>query len=204
MNLLIVSGSQRKSSQSAKVANYIHLNSHQFSNVEHLELCQHQLPFWDGDEDSQSLKESDWPNMNAQIKQSDALVLITPEWGGMATPILKNFLLLCDQQNTGHKPALIVSVVNGISGAYPISEIRMNSLKNNKLVAVPDHLIIRNVEEVLNQNSMTQLSPREVRLRNRIKYSLHMLHQYSQALKPIRDNHLERAFPQQQEYQYGM
>lgn len=33
---------------------------------------------------------------------------------------------------------------------YPIAELRMNTLKNTKLVAIPDHLIIRNATEVLN------------------------------------------------------
>ena len=115
---------------------------------------------------------------------------------------------------TGHKPALLVSVVNGISGAYPIAELRMNALKNNKLVAVPDHLIIRNVEEVLNTKEentdigeveeKNTLEQRDINLRHRIEYSLEMLHQYSKALATIRNYQVSNLYPQQQEYVYGM
>lgn len=218
MKLLIVSGSQRTASQSAKVADYLSRVAKQFSKVQHIELCRYHLPFWDGEPESKNDESSSWPLLSVRVKEADALVLITPEWGGMATPILKNFLLMCDMQEVAHKPALLVSVVNGISGAYPIAELRMNALKNNKLVAVPDHLIIRNVQEMLNDNKSQQStinlkSPsaeaeetarRDSALKERINYSLHMLWQYSQALSGIRHQHLHKPYPKQQEYKYGM
>ncbi|MCL1145059.1 NAD(P)H-dependent oxidoreductase [Shewanella sp. 10N.261.52.F9] len=202
MELAIVSASQRSPSQSAKVARYLSEKSSAFTKAHHIELCQYQLPFWDGEANSKAADGSRWPLIAQQIKNADALVLITPEWGGMASPIMKNFLLMADNQDTAHKPALLVGVVSGISGAYPIAELRMNALKNNKLVATPDHLIIRNVEEVL--NSQKASSERDLHLRERIDYSLHMLAQYSEALKIVRINHQQHAYPKQQEYTYGM
>ncbi|SFB88122.1 NAD(P)H-dependent oxidoreductase [Pseudoalteromonas denitrificans] len=204
MNLLIVSGSQRKESQSAKVAKYLTNTATLFNEVTHIELCKYNLPFWDGEQASKSAIGSEWPMLNKKIQKADAMVLITPEWGGMATPILKNFLLMCDAQDTAHKPVLLTSVVSGISGAYPIAELKMNALKNNKLVATPEHLIIRHVEEVLNNKQLENLTQRDTNLRDRINYSMHMLHQYSQALVQIRIKHKERPFPKQQEYLYGM
>ncbi|MGS0680987.1 NADPH-dependent FMN reductase [Shewanella sp. 125m-7] len=202
MELVIVSASQRTPSQSAKVARYLSQQAGEFSRVNHIELCQYQLPFWDGAVDTKFAAGSRWPLISQQVKKADALVLITPEWGGMASPLMKNFLLMCDNQDTAHKPALLVAVVSGISGAYPIAELRMNALKNNKLVATPDHLIIRNVEDVL--NSTTPDNERELHLRERIDYSLHMLTQYSEALKAVRLNHCNAPYPKQQEYSYGM
>ncbi|MCG9695836.1 NAD(P)H-dependent oxidoreductase [Shewanella sp. Isolate11] len=201
MKLLIISSSQRSPSQSANVGRYIAENSQQFSSIAHLELCQYRLPFWDGDRQSEQLLDSDWPQISQQVAAADALVLITPEWGGMASPLLKNFLLLCDNQHTAHKPTLLVAVSSGISGAYPIAELKMNALKNNKLVAIPDHLIIRNSNKVLQQGGH---DPRDADLKQRIGYSLHMLHQYSTALSTIRNNHQDRPYPKQQEYSYGM
>ncbi len=149
MKYLVVSASQRFQSQSAKVAEFItrEIKTKQLAEAEHLELCGFNLPFWDGEQQN---KGADWQRIEAKVTEADALVLITPEWGGMATPLLKNFLLMCDSQHTAHKPVLLVAVVSGISGAYPISELRMNAMKNNKLVAVPDHLIVRDVEKMLN------------------------------------------------------
>ncbi len=210
MNLLIVSGSQRTQSQSAKVASYLSKAATEYSEISHIELCRHKLPFWDGEPESKLGKGNPWPLISQKVKRADALILITPEWGGMASPLLKNFLLMCDNQETAHKPALLVSVVNGISGAYPIAELRMNALKNNKLVALPDHLIIRNVAEVLNEESVQTLSSdlseqsRNTDLKARIQYSLHMLYQYGEALSGIRKKHQSKPYPKQQEYIYGM
>ncbi|ABV35605.1 NADPH-dependent FMN reductase [Shewanella sediminis HAW-EB3] len=218
MRLLIVSGSQRAQSQSAKVAKYMSSVATGYSEVSHIELCRFDLPFWDGEPESKSGEGNPWTMISYKVRRADALILITPEWGGMASPLLKNFLLMCDNQDTAHKPALLVSVVSGISGAYPIAELRMNALKNNKLVALPDHLIIRNVTEVLNTNASLASasldgeqeieckfeSKREIDLRARIDYSLHMLHQYSGALVEIRNRHDSTPYPKQQEYCYGM
>jgi len=222
MRLLIVSGSQRAQSQSAKVAKYMSSVATGYSEVSHIELCRFDLPFWDGEPESKSGEGNPWTMISYKVRRADALILITPEWGGMASPLLKNFLLMCNNQDTAHKPALLVSVVSGISGAYPIAELRMNALKNNKLVALPDHLIIRNVTEVLNTPPLLASPPldaelgiecelgrefeseREIDLRARIDYSLHMLHQYSGALVGIRERHESTPYPKQQEYCYGM
>ncbi|MCJ8319739.1 MAG: NAD(P)H-dependent oxidoreductase [Colwellia sp.] len=204
MKLVIISGSQRKHSQSAKVAEFLRHHSQVFEEVNHIELCNFNLPFWDGEQSSKNDDSSAWQYISHQLIQADAFILITPEWGGMATPILKNFLLMATVSETGHKPALLVSVVNGISGAYPIAELRMNAMKNNKLVAVPDHLIIRNVEQVLNAPTTKPLEERDISLRDRIGYSLQMLHQYSRALATIRNQKLSDVYPKQQEYAYGM
>jgi NAD(P)H-dependent FMN reductase len=208
MKLLIVSGSQRANSQSAKVAQYLLAtsnknNSQHYQTVSHIELCHYNLPFWDGDDESKQQPDSAWPLIKKKIQQADALILITPEWHGMASPLIRNFLLMCDAQDTAHKPVLLVSVVSGISGAYPISELRMNGFKNNKLVAIPDHLIVRNVEEVLN-DIKDEMSERDESLRKRIDYHLHILHQYSSALQTIRLQHKASLYPKQQEYLYGM
>jgi len=206
MNLVIVSASQRENSQSAKVANFLFDSTKNFQSIKHIELCKYQLPYWDGELSSKEKSDSHWSLISEVIEQADALILITPEWGGMATPILKNFLLMCDSQQAAHKPALLISVVNGISGAYPIAELRMNAFKNNKIVAIPDHLIIRNVEQVLNQSNDNEQScdQREPALIKRIKYSMHMLEQYSNALKPLRLDYNSELYPSQEKYVYGM
>jgi NAD(P)H-dependent FMN reductase len=189
-------------SQSAKVANYISSISNDYEDVNHIELCRYDLPFWDGEESSKYDDVNPWAMINHKIRAADALVLITPEWGGTASPMLKNFLLMCDQQDTAHKPALLVSVVSGISGTYPIAELRMNAFKNNKLVAIPDHLIVRNVEDRLLEQ--TDIKNSDQNLRKRIIYCLHMLQQYAIALMAVRIEHNAQSYPNQYEYRYGM
>jgi len=210
MNLLIISASQRTQSQSAKVAQYIAETSSQFSEINHIELCKQRLPMWDGEESSKENRASDWLAINEKLKGADALILITPEWGGTASPLLKNLLMMADATDIGHKPVLIVSVVNGISGAYPIAELRMNAFSNNKLVAIPDHLIIRNVEEILNtinkseQQEDSTITRRDKSIRHRIGYSLHTLLHYSQAMKSLRETLQGDVYNNENLYQYGM
>ena len=152
MKVLIISGSQRTESQSAKVGEYIASVSKQFEQVEHLELCRANLPLFDADFSAIKAEDSPWPAIEKQLEQADAYVLITPEWSGMASPMLKNLLLMCNHSYTGHKPALLVSVVAGINGAYPLAELRMNGFKNNKIVAIPDHVIVRHAADMLNSD----------------------------------------------------
>lgn len=206
MNLVIISASQRKSSQTVKVAQYMAEAAIGYQSVIHLELCQLQLPLWDGEQESKSAPSSDWLMINKHLQEADAFIVITPEWSGMASPLLKNLLMMCEAEDTGHKPALLVSVVNGISGAYPIAELRMNAFKNNKLVAIPDHLIIRNVEEVLNthQKSTSALTERDDQIRHRIGYSLHTLQKYSSSLKALRTELSNQPYENEAQYSYGM
>jgi NAD(P)H-dependent FMN reductase len=111
----------------------------------------------------------------------------------MVPPALKNFLLLCSAEEVGHKPALLVSVSSGIGGSYPIAELRMSSYKNNRLVYVPDHVIIRDVESMLDGGDAK--SDRDQTTRGRLDYSMKMLLEYAKALSQVRHsgviNHAE-------------
>lgn len=204
MNLVIISASQRTQSQSVKVANYIAESVTGYEKVTHFELCQYNLPLWDGTPIGKSAEQSDWPLLNEQISQADAFIMITPEWSGMASPLLKNLLLMCSGQDTAHKPVLLVAVSGGISGVYPIAELRMNAFKNNKLVAIPDHLIIRNVGEVLNSDNDSALSERDTNIRDRIGYSLHVLAHYSETLKVLRTKLSMHPYTNEETYSNGM
>ncbi len=211
MNLLIVSSSQRVPSESARVGQYLktvtkNLPLKEETSVSHLDLTQLNIPIWDGDERHPDVANSDWPIICKQLDKADAYILITPEWGGMATPVLKNFLLMCHWRYTAHKPVLLVSVVNGISGAYPIAELRMNAFKNNKMVPLPDHLIIRYVNERLhNPEADTKvLTQRDANLRSRIAHYLFMLQQYSEALRPIHIAFNQLSNETKERYKFGM
>lgn len=204
MNLVIISASQRTQSQSAKVAKYIAESVTGYEMVTHFELCQYNLPLWDGTPTGKSTEQSDWPLLNEHISQADAFIMITPEWSGMASPLLKNLLLMCSGQDTAHKPVLLVGISGGISGVYPIAELRMSAFKNNKLVAIPDHLVIRNVGEVLNSDNDSDLSERDTNIRHRIGYSLHVLLHYSETLKALRTNLSMQPYTNEEAYANGM
>ena len=145
LKIAILSGSSRPDSQSGKVATYLQQQLQQRGEQACvLDLAVTPLPLWPAG------PAEHWPAMQAQLVEADALVVIAPEWHGMACPAVKNFFLYASKAELAHKPALLVGVSSGIGGAYPISELRASGYKNCRLCYLPEHLIIRQVEQVLN------------------------------------------------------
>ena len=88
-----------------------------------------------------------------QLTESDAFIIISPEWHGQVPAGLKNFFLMFNRFELGHKPALIVTVSSADGGAYPVAELRMSSYKNNRLCYIPEQLVLRNIEKILNEKA---------------------------------------------------
>lgn len=191
MKISIISGSHRKPSQSEKVARYIEqaiarlqpdTDSWLFT------LAGNPLPLWD-----QSVWENDagWNERLAPLKQqvvaSDGFVIVSPEWHGQVPAGLKNFFLLFNRFELGHKPALIVTVSNGTGGAYPVAELRMSSYKNNRLCYIPEQVIVRDVERVLNEDATDNEAEEDAYFRERIDWALEILRGYAVALKSMRE-----------------
>ncbi|MCG9676846.1 NAD(P)H-dependent oxidoreductase [Vibrio sp. Isolate24] len=197
MKLTIVSGSQRADSQSLQVAHYLStLANSEFAEIDILDLHQLNLPLWNEGVWSGSEEWAPWRELAQQLRSSDAFIFITPEWHGMATPALKNFLMLSTAQEMAHKPALAVSVSASVNGVYPISELRLTGSKNNHVCFLPDHLIFRNVESLLNKDG----SVNHESFQMRSEYTIKLLSAYAHALKPIHRDMLEAGKP----FLYGM
>ena len=182
MKLMIISSSQQLGSNSNLVGQVMQQKSSMFNEVNHIDLVTLNLPFYSPQIDDVSQYCPNWNEIEAQLNQADAFVMITPEWNGTASPMLKNFLHFLDSSQSANKPVCLVCVVSGINGGYPIAELKGSAFKNNKLVPIPDHLIVREVETFLNdaKNGSSEHS-----LMARVDYSLNMLYQYAQVLKPI-------------------
>lgn len=191
MKITIISGSHRNPSQSEKVARHIEKTLQQEYGVETwlYALADNPLPLWD-----QSLWEDspEWNQRLAPIKQqlaaSDGFVVISPEWHGQVPAGLKNFFLLFNRFELGHKPAMIVAVSSADGGAYPVAELRMSSYKNNRICYIPEHVIVRNVEKVLNDKAEDNNVDADAYFRERISWSLGILKGYAEAMKPMRES----------------
>ena len=177
--IVLVAGSSRVDSQSAKVAHYLaeRLRA-RGAQCQVLDLGHAALPLWPSAE-----KEAAWPAMAAQLEQADALVLLSPEWNGMACPALKNFFLYAGCAELAHKPALLVVVSSGLGGAYPLSELRASSYKNCRICFIPEQLIVRQVEAVMNQGPAADAD--DQRIRERADWALDVLLHYREALRGL-------------------
>jgi NAD(P)H-dependent FMN reductase len=190
MKITIVSGSHRNSSQSEKVSRYIEsVLKKDFTDVEPFlyTLADNPLPLWD-----ESIWEGneEWVERLAPLKEeiinSDAFVLVVPEWHGQVPAGMKNFFLLFSRFELGHKPAFIVTVSNGTGGAYPVAELRMSSYKNNRLCYIPEQLIVRDVEKVFNENPDDNDQEADGYFKERLSWCLDILIAYGKALKTVR------------------
>lgn len=188
MKFFILSGSHRAEAQSLKVANYLKtvlLAEHSDASVFLYSLSGNPLPLWD--EASGGAPDALWDPISAELKAADALVVVSPEWSGMATPGVKNFLLNCTAAEVGHKPALIVAVSAGRGGSYPVAELRMSGCKNNRLCWLPEHLIVQHVEGSMTlPDSSADLSKEDTTIRARARYSLRLLAEYAKGLAAVR------------------
>lgn len=189
-SIALLIGSSRPDSQSAKVARYMseRLCALQSSlRTELIDLAQQPLPLWP------AAPAEHWPAHAEALRRADALVLVTPEWNGMACPAVKNFFLYAGRDELAHKPALLVGVSSGIGGAYPISELRASGYKNCRLCYIPEHLIIRQVERVMNGSETN--GEEDLRIRERSDYALQVLLHYAEALAPLRSRIDLQRFP---------
>ena len=190
MKISIISGSHRQVSQSEKVARFIQgmLQSEKLCDSTWLfKLAGNPLPLWD-----ESIWESnpDWQQrlgpISDQLASSDGFVVIAPEWHGQVPAGLKNFFLMWSKGEVAHKPALIVTVSSADGGAYPVAELRMSSYKNNRICYLPEHVIVRNVERVLNDDAAQNNPDADGYFRERIRYALGILMEYAKALAQVR------------------
>lgn len=192
MKISIISGSHRKVSQSEKVARYVQ------SVLEKQGLCdetwlfrlaENPLPLWDesiweGDPEWQARLQP----VSEQLASSDGFVVVSPEWHGQVPAGLKNFFLMWGKGELAHKPALIVTVSSADGGAYPVAELRMSSYKNNRICYIPEQVIVRNVETVLNDVETDNNPDADQYFRARFAYALGILSEYAKAMRQVRDS----------------
>lgn len=191
MKVTIISGSHRPQGQSHKVAAFIQktLLDGICDECAIISLADNPLPLWDqgvwdGDEKWNTLLTP----LREELASSDAFVVISPEWHGQVPAGLKNFFLLFGKNELGHKPAMIVAVSSGDGGAYPVAELRMSSYKNSRLCYIPEQIILRNVEQVLNENDADNNARSDSYYRERISWSLNILKAYASALTQVRES----------------
>lgn len=190
MKIGIIVGSHRIKSQSAKVAeaskSFLTAMAKDI-DVFTLDLAANPLPFWDegvwsGDAQWKKI----WEPMSTELKTCDGFIVVSPEYHGMVPAALKNFFLVAGKDELAHKPGLIVAVSSARGGSYPVAELRQSSYKNSRITWMPDHVIVRNAETVLNGDKAS--GEDDTFVRERLRYCLRLLIEYSRALVLVRSS----------------
>jgi NAD(P)H-dependent FMN reductase len=167
MNIGIITGSHRKASQSAKVGRFLStlLETEFGAHTWIRDLGTTPLPLWDEDIWNDGPQWQQLKALSAQLTESDGVIIVAPEWHGMAPAAIKNFFLCVGMPELAHKPALACAVSAGEGGAYVIAELRMSSYKNT-------------------QND----ADLQAEFGARAHYASTLLLAYAAALKPIRED----------------
>ncbi|MEO0422189.1 MAG: NAD(P)H-dependent oxidoreductase [Pseudomonadota bacterium] len=185
MQLLVISGSHRKGSQSSKVARYLAQRSvdlQLFTSSEILDLSESTLPFWDEgafDPNHEQWK-TELSSLNTNLRNAAAYIVVSPEWHGTVPSRLKNLFLFFTSATVGHKPAMVTAVSGSRGGAYPVVELRASAYKNCRLCFVPEHLIVRSVGEVMNDGEPQ--GEEDSYIRGRSDFALRGLAEYAKAM----------------------
>ena len=202
MKIMIVSGSHRQESQSLRVSQYVAKDLVRIDPTVVLDifsLSGNPLPLWDESAwQETSPLASLWKPIRDRMRQAHAFVFVTPEWAGMVPPGLKNLLLFAGPREVGHKPALLIGVSATRGGSYPVSELRTSGCKNNRLLVIPEHILIQDVADMLVGDSPSD--KRDAWIRKRITFANRLLLEYGKAVGSIRASGLmsDADFP------YGM
>lgn len=190
VKIVLVAGSVRQRSQTHRVAEIAEAQLQTLgAQTDLISLRDVDVPLWSeekgaDDKPADSFWATEWPSLSERVAAADGFVFLTPEWHGMATPHLKNFIFCCEAKELAFKPAYLITVSGSVGGTHPVAELRMSSYKNTYLHWLPDHLIIRNVggfspgEE--GDSAPPWLLPRMV-------HGLRVLTAYAEAVRPVRE-----------------
>ncbi|MBP9742779.1 MAG: NAD(P)H-dependent oxidoreductase [Burkholderiales bacterium] len=199
----IISGSTRHNApQSSKVAHYVkwQLEEKLKQKTYLLDLAKTELKYWDETFWSDYANfDKNWSIASSEIRSSDAIIIIAPEWNGTIPPALKNIFHLATKGEMANKPGLIISVSSAQNGVYPIIELRSSGYKNNFINYIPQHVIVRNVNSVLNNPEAIETEEDKL-IKERLDYTLKVLQVYAEAFVNIRNSDIIKNIP----FPYGM
>ena len=202
MQIAIIVGSHRKASESSRVGAFVAKQLASIDpavTVDTIDLAGNPLPLWDESLwQGESELAATWKPIRDRLRKADGFVIVTPEWAGTVPPGLKNLLLFAGPKEVAHKPALIVAVSSGRGGSYPVNELRTSGYKNNRLLYIPEHVIVQDVNDVLKGDSPA--GERDAWIRRRIDFALAILLEYAKALGPVRASGLT----DHADFPYGM
>lgn len=201
MKYLIVSGSARPESEAIRISAWL---ERQFADTDEtvvLDLSRVFVPFdtselWD--EGSSATHE--FAPVKHYLDWCDAIIVVTPEWDGMAPGKLISFLQAAAEVKDfalAHKPGLIVGESNARGGAYPMVMIRAYSGKNTHINWIPEHLLVRFNGDMFKD---TPDNKDDIYIQKRARYCVDMLRRYTEVLAPVRGRLLEDI----EQYKSGM
>ena len=187
MKVLLVSASSRSNSQSHRICMQIKQRLLDDDSIIH-DLYEQPLPLWMAQEDNDHKVSQEIASWQNNLTKSDAFIFVVPEWHGAAPPAIKNALQWSVAGSLAHKPCLLVGISSSVGGALAISDMRSTTYKNSRLLYLPEHIIIRDVEKLWSDNAKKVKSTHYIE--ERLEVMINQLRLYTEALAPCREQFL--------------
>lgn len=192
MKFAIISGGHRPEGNSPRIARHIE-NAVKENGLKTylLDLATAGLPFWDegmwGKEGLAEKWTGLWTPIKEKLESADAYVIVCPEYHGNIPSKLMNLLLLLGNGPiVAHKPVLLVGVSSSAGGAYVVESLRATGSKNNRMVFLPEHLLVRNADNMFIETPPAEHVKGNEFLTARLEWTLDMLTAYAGALAKVR------------------
>ena len=140
IRILAFSGSARRESLNRKLlAIAVQMTREAGGDVTLLDLNDYVLPLYHGDlEDAEGLP-ANAKNLIELITQHDALLIASPEYNSMSTPLLKNTLDWCTRDDDNPFVGKVAAVVSASPGA--LGGIRSQQLAQQLLLKLGCHVV---------------------------------------------------------------
>ena len=198
----IINGGHRPNGQSPRIAGHIKAQLEGMGHTAyHINLAEMDMPMWDegmwGIEPLAQKWQAAWQPTQRTLEASEGFVIVSPEYHGMVPAKLINFFMLAGNGPLlAHKPALLVANSAGIGGSYPVAELKGFTTKNNRMVYLPEHLIVRNNAAMFVENPPAEHAEAAAYTQSRLEWCLKLLENYVSAFNVIREvstDHIENA-----------
>lgn len=190
--IAIISGSHRPTGNSPRIARVVEKNLQSSGHETYLlDLAITDLPYWDegmwGKEGLAEKWKTAWQPIADEMTKAEALVIVCPEYhGNIPSKLMNLILLLGNGPIVAHKPALLIGVSSSGGGAYPVESLRATAAKNNRMVFLPEHLLVRNADNMFVENPPEEHAKSNDWIQERLTWVLPMLVAYAKGLAEVR------------------
>jgi len=152
LKIMLVTGSVRLGRQSHKVGRYLQqlLGGYEHVETEMLDLLEDPLPMMDERYDLHPDPPESVRRAGERIRAADALILISPEYGGSYPGVLKNLTDLFGRQMTG-KAIGVVTTSSGKLGGINASHQLQHLILSMRCYPMPLKLLVPFVHEAFDE-----------------------------------------------------
>ena len=184
-----MSGSARPNSQSIRIAAWLERELQKKGDeTVVIDLAEAYIPEnTDALYDKESEETHAFQPTKHYLNWCDGFIIVSPEWNGMTPGKLITFMQSVGR-SFAHKPGLIVTNSKTRGGAYPASILRGFTTKNSHILWVPEQLIIRTNQDMLQDGASNE---DDVYIQKRADYVLGILRYYTETLAPGREKLFE-------------